>query len=278
MKKKGAFSVLGIVLILTLALLALTPGVPSSQTKGKPVVIRPPEVGSASDLAVIGWIIVLLLTIPVIVISLAIGGWGVSAALGYLILPPALPPALLAFPALGTFLAFVVYILSPSWAVYLGLGAVGLFGALIFLGAIYFGIVRAISKGRYEKARGASLFWAIIFIIPVFFVLWNSVLSGTVVGLIPAFFFLLTYGRLGEVIAKYGPVAVMGEAVPGMAGVPPIPGPLGPGPMGPGGPMPPMPPAAGPPRNPQCPTCGKELYYSANHRRWYCQNCDNPGR
>jgi ABC-type branched-subunit amino acid transport system substrate-binding protein len=39
MKKKGAFSVLGIVIVLTLALLALTPGVPSSQTKGKPVVI-----------------------------------------------------------------------------------------------------------------------------------------------------------------------------------------------------------------------------------------------
>ena len=110
-------------------------------------------------------------------------------------------------------------------------------------------------------------------------------LSGTVVALVPAFFFLLTYGRLGEVIAKYGPVAVMGEAVPGMAGVPPMPGPLGAVPMGgpvsgmgPGGPMPPMPPMAGPPKNPQCPTCGKELYYSANHRRWYCQNCDNPGR
>ena len=39
MKTRGAFSVLGIVLVLTLALLALTTGVPSSQTKGKPVVI-----------------------------------------------------------------------------------------------------------------------------------------------------------------------------------------------------------------------------------------------
>ena len=261
------------------------------EERGKPVVIRPPEVGSAHDFAVIGWIITLLLAVPWIVIALIIGGFGLAAALGYLILPPVIPPALLAFPAVGTFLAFVVFVLTPSWVVYLGLGVVGLLAALIFLGAIYFGIVRAISKGRYEKARGASLFWGIIFIIPVFFVLFNSVLSGTVIALVPAFFFLLTYGRLGEVIAKYGPVAVMGEAVPGMAGAPPpmpMPGPLavpmgGPvsamGPaMGPGGPMPPMPPAAGPPRNPQCPTCGKELYYSANHRRWYCQTCDNPGR
>ncbi|MGA3405079.1 MAG: hypothetical protein ABSD49_05040 [Candidatus Bathyarchaeia archaeon] len=270
-----------------------------AEEKGKPVVIRPPEVGSAHDFATMGWIITLLLSIPWVIISLVIGGFGLAAALGYLILPPVLPPALLSFPALGTFIAFVVFLLTPSYVVYLGLGVGGLIVALIFLGAIYTGIVRSISKGRYEKARGASLFWGILFIIPVFFVLWNPVMSGTVVALVPALFFLLTYGRLGEVIAKYGPVAVMGEAVPGMAGVPPVPAPLGAmamgpgGPMppmppmamggpvsgmGPGGPMPPMPPMAGPPKNPQCPTCGKELYYSANHRRWYCQNCDNPGR
>lgn len=249
-----------------------------AEEKGKPVVIRPPEVGSAHDFATMGWIITLLLSIPWVIISLVIGGFGLAAALGYLILPPVLPPALLSFPALGTFIAFVVFLLTPSYVVYLGLGVGGLIVALIFLGAIYTGIVRSISKGRYEKARGASLFWGILFIIPVFFVLWNPVMSGTVVALVPALFFLLTYGRLGEVIAKYGPVAVMGEAVPGMAGVPPVPAPLGAMAMGPGGPMPPMPPMAGPPKNPQCPTCGKELYYSANHRRWYCQNCDNPGR
>jgi len=39
MKKKGTFSALGVILVLTLTLLALTPGVPSSQTTGKPVVI-----------------------------------------------------------------------------------------------------------------------------------------------------------------------------------------------------------------------------------------------
>ena len=93
-----------------------------AEEKGKPVVIRPPEVGSAQDFATIGWIITLLLSIPWIVISLVIGGFGVAAALGYLILPPALPPALLSFPALGTFLAFLIFLLTPS---YLGLPWIG---------------------------------------------------------------------------------------------------------------------------------------------------------
>jgi hypothetical protein len=261
------------------------------ERKGKAVVIRPPEAGSAHDLAVIGYIITLLLSIPWIILSLVVGGIGVAAFLGYLILPPPLPPLLLGFPFVGSFTAFLVATLTPSYFVWIGLGGGALIVALLFLGAIYSGMVRNIDKGRYEKARNSSLFWGILFLIPVFFVIFSSVLSGTVVALVPAFFFLLTYGRLGEVIAKYGPVAVMGEAVPGMQGIaPPMPGmpmPMG-GPISPGMPMPPgMPPGpsqipggplASPPRNPQCPTCGKELYYSANHRRWYCQNCDNPGR
>ena len=151
---------------------------------------------------------------------------------------------------------------------------------MLFLGAIYFGIIRNISKGRYEKARSAALFFSVLFIIPAFFILATDLIDGVIIALIPAFFFMLTYGRLGEVIAKYGPVAVMGEAVPGMPGVaPPMPGPPGAMPMGgpmpavPGGPMPP-PMAGAQPRSPQCPTCGKELYYAANHRRWYCQTCD----
>ena len=51
MKKKRAFSVSGIVLVLTLVSLALIPGVPSSQTKRKPVVIGNLGVftGSSSD-------------------------------------------------------------------------------------------------------------------------------------------------------------------------------------------------------------------------------------
>jgi hypothetical protein len=121
--------------------------------------------------------------------------------------------------------------------------------------------------------------------------------------LLPAFFFFMAFGRLGEVIAKYGPVAVLGEAVPGMgmasgptgpmlgAPMPPMGGPFAGGPMGgpmPGGPMgqfppgqmsmpaPSAPPAPAPsPKTPLCPTCGRDLYYSANHRRWYCQTCDS---
>ena len=243
------------------------------EKKGKPVVIRPPEVGSAHDFAVIGYIITLLLSVPWILISLVIGGIGVAAYLGLVILPPVLPPILIGFPYLGSILAFVVFVLTSSYVVYLGLGGFGLLVALILLGSIYFGIVRGISKGKYEKARGAALFWAVLFIIPSFFVLFSSLMSGAIIALIPAFFFMLTYGRLGEVIAKYGPVAVMGEAVPGMPGVAPA---MQPGPMPMGGPMPTGGPTPTAPKNPQCPTCSRDLYYSANHRRWYCQNCDNP--
>ena len=57
MKKKGAFSVLGIVLVLTLALLALTPGVPSSQTKGKPVVIGNLSVFTGRDADTNPWLL-----------------------------------------------------------------------------------------------------------------------------------------------------------------------------------------------------------------------------
>jgi hypothetical protein len=105
----------------------------------------------------------------------------------------------------------------------------------------------------------------------------------------------MSYGRLGEVVAKYGPVAVLGEAIPGV-GVAATPPPSGvgapiagvPGPVAMGGPMmpPPVPTAPMPmpayqgpgPRIPQCPTCGRDLYYAANHRRWYCQTCDAGGR
>lgn len=256
--------------------------------RGKSVVVHPPEVSSAYDYALIGYIITLLLSIPWLLTALVIGGIGVAAYLGYTILPPVLPAYIIDIPFLGSLIAFIVLTMTPSFILYIGLGAGALLVAIIFLGSIYFGIVRNISKGRYEKARNAALFWAVLFIIPTFFVVVSTLLTGTIVAIVPAFFFMMTYGRLGEVIAKYGPVAVMGEAVPGMQGVapPPMPGPPGVMPMGmpvPAGPMVggPMPPQMGPgpasPRpNPQCPTCGKELYYSANHRRWYCQNCDNP--
>ena len=286
------------------------------EDRSKPVVIRPPEVNGAHDYAVIGYLLIFLMTIPWFVIVLTIGAFGLLAS-PYLpfpvILPPALPAWLATIPLIGALLIILTFPgvgLQPSWFVYLGFGAVGLLAVLIFLGIIYFGTVRNINKGRYERARAAALFFAVLFLIPVFLVLVAPTsFFPTVVLLLPAFFFFMTYGRLGEVIAKYGPVAVLGEAVPGvgMAGGPPGPmlgtpmppmggpfagpamgvpmagGPMG-GPM-PGGPMGQFPPGqmgmpapsapAQPPRTPLCPTCGRDLYYSANHRRWYCQTCDS---
>jgi len=223
-----------------------------------------------------------------LIITLVIGGIGLAAYLGYAILPPVLPPVITSIPFIGAFLLFLTFTLSPSYTIYLGFGGGGLLVILIFLGAIYFGMVRNINKGKYEKARNSALFFGVLFIIPTFFVLFSTVIAGAIVAIIPAFFFLMTYGRLGEVIAKYGPVAVLGEAVPGAPFAGPPPGPPvgapfpGPAPMA-GAPVPPMPgmapfqPMTGvAPRVPLCPTCSRELYYSQNHRRWYCMTCDNP--
>ena len=272
---------------------ALVPAPAIVESRAKPVIIRPPEVSGAHDFAIIGYILTFLMSIPWLIIALVIGGIGVAAYLGYVILPPALPAYLLGIPLIGPFLLFLTFTLSPSFLIYIGLGGGALLAILIFLGSIYFGIVRNITKGRYEKARNAALFFGVLFIIPTFFVLFApTIISGVIIAIIPAFFFLMTYGKLGEVIAKYGPVAIMGEAMPGapFAGPPGGPMPMG-GPMAMGAPMHgpglgPMPPPAmsGPPmeppmtgvapRVPLCPSCGRELYYSANHRRWYCMTCD----
>ncbi len=271
---------------------ALVPAPAIVADRAKPVIIRPPEVSAAHDFAVIGYILTFLLSIPWLIIAITIGGIGVAAYLGYAILPPVLPVFLAAIPFIGAFLVFLTFVLSPSFTIYIAFGGGGLLAVIIFLAAIYFGTVRSINKGRYEKARNAALFFGVLFIIPSFFVLFSpTILAGLIVAIIPAFFFLMTFGRLGEVIAKYGPVAVMGEAVPGAPfAVPPgglippigapMPGPVPPGmgspvPGGPGGP--PFQPLTGvAPRVPLCPGCGRELYYSANHRRWYCMTCDNP--
>jgi hypothetical protein len=271
------------------------PGVPApvivERPSAKPVMINPPEVNGAHDYAIIGYILVLLMTIPWFIIVATIGTFGVLAAPFVpfsIILPPTLPTWLAAVPFLGPILILLTFPgvgLPASWFVYLGVGAGGLIIGIIFLLVIWFQTVHAISKGRYGRARGGTLFWAIIFIIPTFAVLVSpTIFYPTILLLLPAFFFLMAYGRLGEVVAKYGPVAVLGEAVPGVgiAATPPAAPPMLGAPM-PGGPPPMMPPApAAPmpgqpptgPRVPQCPTCGRDLYYSANHRRWYCQTCD----
>jgi hypothetical protein len=282
----------------------LVPAPAIAPDRTKPVIIRPPEVSAAHDFAVVGYILTLILSVPWLIIVLTVGGIGVAAYLGYTILPPVLPAYLSGLPFIGAFLTFLFASLPASFTFYIAFGLGGLIGFIIFLGAVYFSTVRNINKGRYERARNAALFFGVLLLIPTFFIMLSALLIGTVVAILPAFFFLLTYGRLGEVIAKYGPVAVMGEAVPGLpfagppAGpgpMPPIAAPMGGPPMGasPGGPMPPglgapVPPGpAGPPmqpltgvapRIPLCPGCGRELYYSANHRRWYCMTCDNPVR
>jgi hypothetical protein len=264
------------------------------EQRGKPITIQPPEVGAAHDMAAIAYILTFLLSIPWLLLSLIIGGIGVAAYLGYALLPPTLPAYLTSLPFLGPFLVFLTFVLSPSYVIYVGLGGGALLIALIFLGILYFSTVRSINKGRYQNARNASLFFGVLFIIPTFFVLFAPTqIFGVVIAIIPAFFLLMAYGRLGEVTAKYGPVAIMGEAAPGMPGAMPFAGP-GPGILpaigaipavgAPGlGPLPPgaiglpmQTPTAAPPRIPLCPTCGRELYYSANHRRWYCTSCDNP--
>jgi ribosomal protein S27AE len=280
------------------------PGVPApvimERPNAKPVLINPPEVNGAHDYALIGYILVLLMTIPWFIVVLTIGAFGVLAS-PYLpfpiILPPTLPAWLSAIPFIGPILILLTFPgvgLPSSWFVYLGVGGGGLLIGIIFLSLIYLQTVRAIAKGRYGRARGGTLFWAVLFIIPAFAVLVSpSIFYPTILLLLPAFFFLMAYGRLGEVVAKYGPIAVLGEAIPGM-GVAPTPPPPGfgapvpgvPGPVAMGVPMvPPVTPSVPMaehqvmgPRAPQCPTCGRDLYYSANHRRWYCQTCDAGGR
>jgi hypothetical protein len=278
--------------------------IPAVAAPVRPVIIRPPEVNSAHDFAVIAWVLTLLYVLPGLIIVGVIGAYGVLASpyLGYLILPP--PPS--ALPFIGAYVNYLVFILTPSWFVYLAVGGFGVIIALIFLAIVYFGTVGNINRGRYEKARGWSLLLALLFIIPIFAVLAApGVFFATVLLLLPAFFWFMTYGRLGEVVAKYGPVAILGEAAPAAPPPPPpVPAPAPqlptvaifphptPPPIAavappisaiPAAPMPPptmtpmpqaMPHA---PQVPACPTCGRDLYYSANHRRWYCQTCDNPG-
>jgi hypothetical protein len=281
--------------------------------RSKPVIIQPPEVSAAHDMAVIAFILTFLLSVPWLLLSLIVGGIGVAAYLGYVILPPVIPASLMSVPFLGPILVYLAFVLSPSFLMYIGLGGGALLIVLIFLAILYWTTVHAINVGRYQNARNSTLIFGVLFILPTFFVLFApSLIFGVVIAIIPAFFLLMAYARLGEVVAKYGPVAIMGEAAPGMGFggpsgpmgampampampvMPAMPGPMA-GPMS--GPMPGMMPSPMPsassvppsavspqtqpltgvaPRVPLCPGCGRELYYSANHRRWYCMTCDNP--
>lgn len=262
------------------------PGVPAPAAvrPAQPVVVKPPEVGSAREVAIVGWLLTFALTVPVLFIFSTVLSVGVLAYFGYIpCCPVGLPLWLITLPYIGPWIEFLILVFAnPIY--YMAVGGAGVLIVLIFLIAAYTTTAGNIGRGKYERARGASLFFAIFLIVTI----------------LPAIFFFIAYGRLSEVVTKYGPIAVLGAVLPGggpaglpfdpaMAGAVPPPGVMPPMAGGPPGPFPAVPgPApigmphpgqqAVAPRVPLCPNCGRELYYSANHRRWYCMNCDNPRR
>lgn len=262
------------------------PGVPTPAAVRpmEPVIVKPPEVGAARELAIVAWVITFAIAIPILFIFGTLLSLGVLGYFGFLpCCPPALPSWLITIPFVGPWIEFLVLVFADA-LYYMIIGGAAVLILLIFLIAVYVTTAGAIARGKYERARGASLFFAIFLIFTI----------------LPAIFFFITYGRLGEVVTKYGPIAVLGAVSPGgpppgelppLAGVvPPMAGgpPVAAGPPMAAGPFPAVPgpvPMGMPhpgqvvaPRVPLCPNCGRELYYSANHRRWYCMNCDNPRR
>jgi hypothetical protein len=265
------------------------PGVPApaaaAVVPAKPVVVKPPEVGAARELGIVAWVLTFAFAVPILFIFGTLLSLGVLAFLGFVpCCPVAIPLWLVTIPFVGPWILFLTLVFANAlYMMFIG-GAALLF-LLIFLIAAYVTVAGRIGRGIYERARGAALFFAIILFFTV----------------LPAIFYFLAYGRLGEVVTKYGPIAVLGAVLPGggagpfgsdqslavgpppgvvppMAGGPPVgagpfPAVPGPAPMG----MP-HPGQAVTPRVPLCPNCGRELYYSANHRRWYCMNCDQPRR
>ena len=267
----------------------------------KPVVIKPPEVVATHDFLLIGWILLLLMGTPWLGLALDALVVGVLGFLGYA------PAAIVTLLTTGSVIVdswtiFFAFGFTPIMALAMGAGAVAVF--LILIGAIYLTTVRRTSTGNYEGARAASLFYGVILILTSlvsFAAFLGYPYFATVVLLIlPALFFLMGYGKMGEVIARYGPMAVLSDAapietmpqVPSGAAVPAMPVMAAPA-MGAGGfaipanpvgaPAMPAPPAMSQyqhlggavPRVPLCPTCGRELYYASNYKRWYCLVCES---
>lgn len=267
----------------------------------RPVVIKPPEVVATHDFLLIGWILLLLMGTPwllVVVDALAVG------ILGYLAYAPLVIIAMLNTPSSFVNDLTAYFALAFNWTTTLVLGVAGLAVFLIVITAIYASTVRRTSTGNYEGARAASLFFGVIMIL-------SSLLSfaaffGYVYGasaallILPALFFLMGYGKMGEVIARYGPMAVLSDSspietasqVPSGAAVPAMPMMAAPAmgmgavaiPANSGGgiPMPAPPPSSyyqhlggAVPRVPLCPTCGRELFYASNYKRWYCLVCES---
>lgn len=267
----------------------------------QPVVIKPPEVVATHDFLLIGWILLLLMGAPWLGLAIDALVVGLLGYLGY----PALAIVLMLFTGsafIDGWTAYFAFAFSPIMALGIGAGVVALF--LILIGTIYLTTVRRTTTGNYEGARAASLFYGVILIL-ISLASFGAFLgypyfATVAIMILPALFFLMGYGKMGEVIARYGPVAVLSDAapietmpqVPSGAAAPPIPVMAAPA-MGTGGvaipanpvgtvPMPAQPGfsqyqhlGGAVPRVPLCPTCGRELYYASNYKRWYCLVCES---
>jgi ribosomal protein S27AE len=268
----------------------------------RPVVIKPPEVVATHDFLMIGWILLLLMGLPWVLVTIDALAVGVLGYLGY---APALIIATLATPSAFLNALTTYFALAFNWTMALALGAGGLAIFLIVIILIYVTTVRRTSTGNYEGARAASLFYGALMILTSLFGVAYAIFSSdvyiatTILLILPALFFLMGYGKMGEVIARYGPMAVLSDAapiesapqVPSGAAVPPMPimaaPTMGMGgvaiPAAPSGPVPmPGPPTSqyqhvggAVPRIPLCPTCGRELFYASNYKRWYCLVCES---
>ena len=268
----------------------------------KPVVIKPPEVVATHDFFLIGWILLLLMALPWLGLGIIALTVGALLFVGY---PAAAVAAMVAtgstlIDAWTAFFAFT-FATQPLSPILIGAGAIAIF--LIFIGVIYLTTVRRTSTGNYEGARAAALFYGVIMILLSLasfgaFLGYPYAATATLL-ILPALFFLMGYGKMGEVIARYGPMAVLSDSspietapqIPSGAAIPPMPMMAAPMmgmgavaiPANPGGPVPmPAPPQSqyqhlggAVPRVPLCPTCGRELFYATNYKRWYCLVCES---
>jgi ribosomal protein S27AE len=268
----------------------------------RPVVIKPPEVVAAHDFLLIGWILLLLMSAPWLglgILSLVVGallyaGYAAAAVVAMLATGSVIVDGWTTFFAL-TFAS------QPLTPILIGAGAIAVF--FILIGGIYLTTVRRTSTGNYEGVRAASLFFGAILILlslaSFAAFLGYAYAASAALLILPALFFLMAYGKMGEVIARYGPMAVLSDAapietapqIPSGAAAPPMPimaaPTMGMGtvaiPASPGGPIPmPGPPPSqyqhvggAVPRVPLCPTCGRELFYASNYKRWYCLVCES---
>lgn len=275
----------------------------------KPVVIKPPEVVASHDFLLIGWILLLLMSTPWLGLGIDALAVGVLGFMGFIDVQIAtmLSTGSFIIDSWTAFFAFTFIGPVPipgtiNMALAIGGVAIALFFILIV--AIYLTTVWRTTTGNYEGARAASLFFGAILILlslASFAAFLGYPYFATVALLVlPALFFLMAYGKMGEVIARYGPIAVLSEAapvetmpqVPSGAAVPAMPVMAAPAmgagvvaiPSNPvGAPATPEPPAmpqyqhlgGAVPRVPLCPTCGRELYYASNYKRWYCLVCES---